>query len=86
MTHFFLGLVVLACMGFAFYVEYVSRGAASTVTHSIAAGAMFLAVACALPMRVRRAVDSARRIVPGLDRRSREVPHVIERRLDDGEA
>lgn len=86
MKDFLLGAVVLACMGFAFYVEWVSREHASDFTHGIAAAAMFLGVGCAIPMRFKRAVDTARRVrLPFMDRRKTRRPHGPERR-GDGEA
>jgi hypothetical protein len=78
MKDLILGLLVLACMAFAFGVEYVAYTAKSHAvsTDALAGGALFMAIGLALPMRLAGIVNTARRVLPWADRRS--VPRPAE--------
>lgn len=82
MKDFALGAVVLACIGFAFYIVYVNRAAPTTASSAIAGAALLCAVACAVPMRFEKFVNGVRRVVPLLDRRTGERQVPTERRGD----
>lgn len=71
-----LGILVLACMAFAFGIEYVAyvAKAHAVSTDWLAGGALFSAVGLAVPMRFAGLVNTARRIVPWADRRSESRP------------
>lgn len=78
--HFLLGVVVLASMGFAVFLELRAGPTPALHVHYLSVGLFVLAVACALPMRFERFVNGARRLVPLLDRRSSQK---LVRPVDD---
>ncbi len=71
MKDFILGLLVMACMVFAFGVEYAAYATKShTVSTDILAGvSLFSAIGLAIPMRFDGLVNQARKLIPYADRR-----------------
>lgn len=71
MIHAVLALLVVLCIAFAGGIEFIAYRAHThnVSTDWLAGAALFTAIGLALPIQFARLVNTARRIVPWMDRR-----------------